>query len=690
MREVEHKTETMSEQELQQLIEQLKQENFQLREIINNVPGDVYWKNTDGLWLGVNARGTSSLQKMGLSSNPQDLIGKTDVDIFGEEIGNKYRENDQQVMQEKREISTEEIAALPSGEKITQLSIKRPLYNSSREIVGVIGNTVDITYLKNIENSLREAKDRAETANKAKTEFLENMRHDIRTPLVGIIGFASLIEEEINNPKIKEYMGNLVASSYALLDLLNEILEIIKISSGELPLMKKKFALKKRLCDVIQLNQAKANHKKLDLIYEYDESIPPYLIGDPTRVHRIALELITNALNFTDKGSVKLKVQLAEIHERDLIIKLIIDDTGIGIEYEKQQDIFLQFKRLSPSYDGVYKGAGLGLTIVKQFIDELQGEIYIDSQIGVGTKFTCIIPLKKALLDEGFGSDEPPVTSARKKHSQLIHNNPIEHLGNKKVPLAKNHVLVVEDQPIAAQIVANMLSNLGCTVEFATDGKIAIERIEKIEYDLIFMDIGLPELDGYETTRRIRLYELSKGTHVPIIALTAHVDDENKQKCLDVGMNAVISKPLTKEKAEEILNTFIAYRKEPREDNTIQEIIFSPVEGQIIDIHMMKSIVGGKEELIDEMLNLLVDSFPTELQALELFYKSGDWSAIQDIAHKLKGGASYCGTVRLKAASAQLERCIKSRRNDLYVSCYKQLLTEMASVEEAVKSKDYS
>src|SRR5262249_47226212 len=159
---------------------------------------------------------------------------------------------------------------------------------------------------KQTEVALLEALEKAEAANRAKTEFLENMRHDIRTPLTGIMGFATIIRDEVNDPKIKEYADNLTASSQALLDLLNEILEAVKLNSGEVPLVKKKFDLKKRLSDVIKLNQAKAHQKRIDLVFDYDEKIPPYVIGDPTRLHRLALELIVNALNFTQKGTVKL------------------------------------------------------------------------------------------------------------------------------------------------------------------------------------------------------------------------------------------------------------------------------------------------------------------------------------------------------------------------------------------------
>ncbi len=473
---------------------------------------------------------------------------------------------------------------------------------------------------------------------------------------------------------------------------MNEILEVIKVNSGEVPLLKKKFDLKKRLNDVINLNQAKARQKHIDLLFNYDEKIPSYIIGDSTRIHRIALELIANALNFTDTGSVKLTTHLSEINERELIIKLIVEDTGIGIEPEKQQEIFLQFKRLTPSYEGIYKGAGLGLAIVKQFLDELDGEIYVESKVGSGTKFTCILPLKKALLNEEFGSDDAIPATIGKSYDVIPKIHIAGNVVHEEAHPAKSRILVVEDQTIASMVVKNLLSNLDCQADVAPDGKTAVQLAQENTYDLIFMDIGLPNIDGYEVTRRIRLYELNKGTHVPIIALTAHVDEENKQRCLEVGMNAVLSKPLVKGKAEDILNAFIPYRKQQQDQVTKleppQETDPLKIEGMVVDFEKAKQQLG-KEEMVHELLDVFINSFPEEIENLEIAHTNEDWESIRAIAHKLKGSSSYCGTTRLQSVCAKLETSIKNNKMDLVDKFYKQLLIEIKAVEEAVKNKSY-
>jgi two-component system aerobic respiration control sensor histidine kinase ArcB len=388
-------------------------------ELLKQIPAHIFWKNENSVYLGCNNTFAHSL---GLSS-PEEIIGKTDYDLAtAKEESDAFRADDKLVIKSKQpKLNIEESQTLPDGRKITLLTNKVPLFDKKKNVIGILGIYYDITERKLYEQAIISAKEKADAANKAKTEFLENMRHDIRTPLTGITGFASMIADEVQDPKIKDYVDNLSASSYALLDLLNEILELVKVSSGEIPVLKKKFDLKKKLTDVINLNRARAHHKHIDLLFDYDTNIPPYLIGDSTRIHRIALELVANALNFTQQGSVRLSTELAKVEGRDLVIKIIVEDTGIGIEPEKQQEIFQQFKKLTPSYTGIHKGAGLGLAIVKQFIDEMQGEIYVESQLGTGSKFICVLPFKRALLDEAQGSeDKVAVQQLHKKYLHII------------------------------------------------------------------------------------------------------------------------------------------------------------------------------------------------------------------------------------------------------------------------------
>lgn len=257
-----------------------------------------------------------------------------------------------------------------------------------------------IEWIAGLAAALRLKKTKTEAANKAKTEFLENMRHDIRTALTGIVGLSELLTTETDINKVHTFSKDLAKSGHELLRFLNEILELIQLSSGEIPLLSRKFNLREILENVLKLYQPKAIQKQLRLTLEIDQTIPNYFIGDPVRIYRILLELLANALKFTPTGAVNLLVRFVKKEGQTAIIKIFIQDTGIGISKDKQSELFIRFNRLTPAYQGIYKGIGLGLSIVKQFVEDLNGEIYVESQLNKGSKFVCILPLKICLLEE--------------------------------------------------------------------------------------------------------------------------------------------------------------------------------------------------------------------------------------------------------------------------------------------------
>jgi two-component system, OmpR family, aerobic respiration control sensor histidine kinase ArcB len=671
-----------------------KNDKASLETMIAHLPGNVYWMDKNCIHMGCN---NNVLKMLGLARD--EYVGKT-YEELAEIVGwtqgeaKSFKKDDMEVLRTGYPKANVEEPLLRhiDGSLHYYLTNRVPMHNENGTISGVAGISVDITERKQMETELREAKEEAEEANNAKTEFLENMRHDIRTPLTGIVGFANIIAQEINDEKIKEYVDNLTASSQSLENLLNEILEVIRIGAQETTVTKKKFDLKEEITDVFDLNRARASHKHLDFSLEYDNSIPSRVIGDPMRTHRIVLELVANALNFTDKGSVKIKTELAKQKENNLIIKITVSDTGIGIPFNKQEEIFQQFKKLTPSYKGIYKGVGFGLSIVKQYVNELEGEIYVDSYEN-GSTFICLLPLKKPLLEE----EEEEVEGKQKEISIITAKTaPLEFVPQVKsrkkgdiqpVPYPAHPILVVEDQAIAAKVAKIILTGLNCQVDVAENGRTALELFNKHKYDIIFMDIGLPDIDGYEVTRRIRLLELYTNEHIPIIALTAHVDEENKEHCINSGMNAVLSKPLNEEKARDIISNFIPYYEQVENVTAPPKKAESPVpEGKIIDFEAANSLYRGKNEVVVEMLNMFVDSFKEEELQLQEANEKKDWATIKAIAHKLKGGSSYCGTLRLKNACAQLETAIKEKRTDDFSRFYDQMLKEMNAVKNELKS----
>ncbi|RUR19990.1 PAS domain-containing sensor histidine kinase [Legionella sp. km535] len=659
---------------------QLGKENtiHNLEVLIENMPCNVYWMDKNCLMVGCNQ---NVLNMLNLSR--EEFKGKSYEELavlchWPEGLAEKLKNDDLKVIKSGRAIYGIEDPPIPGtkNQVFNFLTSRVPLFDKNGIISGVAGISTDIS-------DLLQEKEKTEVANKAKTEFLENMRHDIRTPLTGIVGFADLLKMESDNPLIKEYSENLVASSHALRDLLDEVLEAIQVSTGEIPKLKKKFNLEDTLNHVIKLNRSKAAQKKIALSLRFDEHIPYCVIGDKVRIHRIALELIANALNFTDSGHVTLSVILAKRHQRELIIKLVVEDSGIGIPKDKQQEIYIQFKRLTPSYQGIYKGVGLGLSVAKQFIDELDGEIYVESESGKGSRFTCVIPLQEPLLDDDLGIHEEIEEIQDSTHEQtqsqeikaIFQNNP-GHM---------HQVLVVEDNPIAQIVAKSILSKLNCTTDIADTGKNAIEYWKKHHYDLIFMDIGLPDMDGYEITHLIRVHELTKKIHTPIIALTAHAGDENKKRCIDAGMNAVLTKPLTTKNCADIIEAFMpgnaqlsTHKNSSKKNSDVHEqnqSLFDLSPFPILDFEEGIKATGNKMILEKMLAFMLEDTLPKDRQLIQEAHTNLDWDKTQHLAHKIKGGAVYVGTVRLKMACQFIERYYKSGQRVQLESLYQQVLT---------------
>lgn len=584
-------------------------------------------------------------------------------------------------------ILVEESLKTASGQLMHFTGVKMPLRDENNQIIGIIGNSLDITELKEAQTKLKKSMELVKAANFAKTEFLENMRHDIRTPLSGIVGFSEILKQESQEPRIKEYADNLAASSHALLDLMDEVLEAVRVSSGEIPKLKKKFDLNLLLNQVIDLHKAKASEKKLQLNFIYDDHLPQYVIGDKIRLHRIILELIGNALNFTHSGHVTLTAELAKQQKRQLIIKFQVTDSGIGIDKDKQQDIYLQFKRLTPSYKGLYKGAGLGLYIIKQFIDELEGEIYVKSALDCGTTFTCIIPLKAPLLDDNSGIEE--VMPAEEQRFL----NPVRTLTpNLNQP---NSVLVVEDSEIAQKVAFAILTSMDCVVDLASSGQEALQHIKTKRYDLIFMDIGLGEgADGYEVTKQIRNQEKDKD-HTPIVALTAHAAEENKQHCIESGMDAVLSKPITKTHASNILDHFVRHPETLEREKIEQakldlpdneEEFFTLEQFPLLEVEQTLRNLGDKSILIELLNDLVTASIPEDFTRMKEAFAAKDYEQVEKLAHKMKGGAVYVGTLRMKYACQYLERYWKSGQRVLFEKLYQQAVLVIDETRSYVKN----
>lgn len=369
--------------------------------IVSCMPGNVYWLDKQGVAVGCN-------------QNVLDMFGFDTIDQFRglsfEGMGNaagwsfettaSFKRDTLEVLrtgQARLNIEEPPIADV-HGKEIYFLTSRVPLFDDHGLVVGVVGISIDITQRKKMEKALLEAKQQAEEANNAKTRFLEEMRHDMRTPLSGIVGIAELLNTVSDKDKAQEYTKWLIASSQELMEFLNNVLESVNSSSGHIPISLQRFNLYETIERVVNLHQAKAFEKGLALRFSFEKNIPLCLMGDPVRIYRIVLELLSNALKFTEKGSVDVRVLLGGKTDGNSVVRLEIHDTGPGIPKDKQADLFTNFNRLSPSYIGLYQGSGLGLSIAKTFAEDLEGTLHVESDGKTGSQFTCLFPLKEPLL----------------------------------------------------------------------------------------------------------------------------------------------------------------------------------------------------------------------------------------------------------------------------------------------------
>jgi two-component system aerobic respiration control sensor histidine kinase ArcB len=376
-------------QQLKKQILELKEENQHLKKIIESTPGNLYWKSRDHVYLGCN-RGIAD--SIGLK-NCEDIIGDTIYDFLEKDISfeaaKAVQAIDDEIMQTGKLYEIEEIGF---GDK-TFITKKHPIYNSHNEVIGLLGISLDISDRKKMEHDLIQTKEQAEAASRAKSLFLGNMSHDIRTPLNGILGLLQVLELTESNLARKQDLNLIQISARRLMNLLSEIIDVAYIENG-MPIKLEYIDLRAIIMEIQELLLADVIQKNLQMFIVIDEAVPKSILTDRMRVHRILLNLIANALKFTNEGYIKIGCKrCSEIFEQQSYIEITVEDSGIGIAEADQQQIFENFTRLTPSDQSPYKGHGLGLYIVQSFLRELGGNITVTSQLEQGSTFTCKLPM---------------------------------------------------------------------------------------------------------------------------------------------------------------------------------------------------------------------------------------------------------------------------------------------------------
>ena len=399
------------------------------------------------------------------------------------------------------------------------LSQGNPRIGANNEFLGFVGSSVDITERKLFEEKLMEANVLAENAAKAKQQFLSNMSHEIRTPLNSIIGFTNVLMKTELGVEQKEFVQAINTSGKSLNLLINDILDLAKVDAGRMTFVKQPFEIRKSIKSILYSFDLKIKEKNLELIKEYDSKIPALLVGDSVRLNQIILNLISNAVKFTHKGKIILNIKLLHEDDENVTIEFAVTDSGIGIAANKINSIFNLFEQADLNISTSYGGTGLGLAIIKQLIEEQGGSISLKSKLGEGSTFSFILPFGKTNLKSEEEIEIPTL------------NSEIKNL----------RVLVAEDVALNQLLIKIILKDFGFEHEIVANGKLAIEKMKTNTYDIILMDLHMPEINGYEATEYIRK---TLKSQTPIIALTADVTTADVNKCKEFGMDDYISKPI--------------------------------------------------------------------------------------------------------------------------------------------------
>ena len=517
----------------------------------------------------------------------------------------------------------------------------------------LIGFMSDIAQRKEAELALRDAKETSEAANAAKSEFLANMSHEIRTPLNAILGLNYLLKQEDPAPGQLARLDKMEIAGRHLLSLINDILDLSKIEAGRMDLEHASFHLSTVLDNVASIIRDSAASK--GLILEVDpDGVPLWLWGDVTRLRQALLNFAGNAVKFTERGTISLRSVLLADEGGELLVRFEVADTGIGLSPEQQERLFQSFEQADGSISRKFGGTGLGLALTKRLVELMGGRVGLDSTAGVGSTFWFSVPLQRG---HGPTPIAPTVNRVAGAESRLRSR----HRGAR--------VLLAEDNAINVEVVLEMLHAVGIDVTVVENGRQAVDRAGHQTFDLILMDMQMPELDGIEATRLIRT--LPQWTERPIIALTANAFAEDRQACLAAGMNDILTKPVEPALLYATLLRWLdpdtgAKRgsAEPRTRAQTQdedERVFQALRTQSgIDVDAGLGMLRGNAVKYLALVRQLVDTQPVQMAEIDAVLDAGDRVAARRIAHSLKGSAATLGLTAISEGAARVEQMLKT------------------------------
>jgi PAS domain S-box-containing protein len=625
---------------------------------------DVALASSDWIWeIDKDQRYTFATSKIKelLGYNPEEIIGKTPFELLKAEEAERLAMIFNLVMSPPpREIrNLETWTTARDGRPVCIQTNGKPILNEAGALIGYRGVDTDITKRKLAEQALKAAKEAAEAANEAKSQFLANMSHEIRTPMNGVIGILDLLARTELNEKQSEYITLARHSGNHLLDIINEILDFSKLKSMKSDIRPADFLLHPTILDAVTMLEERGRKKGITVSVAIASDVPTAVVGDQRRVRQILINLVGNAIKFTDKGSVLVGVSAVHPDSYSVLVTFRIVDSGIGIPEDKQSTLFDPFVQVDSSYSRRHEGSGLGLAIVKELVSLMKGDLSLSSVPGKGTTFTVTLPFVK-LPDDTVIRTVSSIAAARSRSVSALSGQP--------------RVLVVEDNEINLIVTMDMLKELGCIVRSAGNGQEALAVLSKAQFDLVLMDCQMPVMDGYEATTRIRADEKLKL--IPIVALTAHATHDDRDKALSAGMDDYLSKPITSKNLRKMIEIFISVPKEIPDEIKISGPKTSTLSVEpILDPDTVRS---------DKLVGLFLSFIPQYLLQLADAAAKPEAAEIAAAAHKIKGSCLSFGARKMTPLCMAIESAGKANDLEHISALIESLNFEFSQVKDAL------
>lgn len=612
----------------------LQESERKLETVIAKSPIILFAINKEGQFTMFKGRGIELL-----NVNPEDIIGKNfiethrilplDIKSLRNVIGGKELSTTMEVNNRFLDIT-----CIPQRDEFFEPS-------------GMIGIATDITDLKNSEIELKNNLSIAQETQKVKEQFLANMSHEIRTPIHGIMSLTNLlIKTNIDNDQMT-YLNAIKKSADNLLVIINDILDLSKIEAQKMTFESTIFSATELVSTTFELFRAKGNEKGITITKNIDDCIPEYVKGDPTRLSQIINNLVNNAIKFTHKGGVEIGVKLVDTNENCSMIAFSIKDSGIGISQNKLSTIFDMFTQAGDDITRKYGGTGLGLSIAKKLVDLQGGIIKVDSVIDEGTTFTFSMPF-----------DHPDPVELEAHHSQS--EEPESRIDSEL------RILIVEDNDINRLVINKIMKDWGVKLDNAVNGVDAIDKMKLKDYDIILLDIEMPEMNGYQCIREIRTALPEPKCHVSVMAMTAHANKKERDKCIGLGMDDYISKPFDpldlKQKIVALSKKSLGVTCEVEPIVEEKAPAAAPTQ-KLTNLDYLRELSDNNESFFKDFISLFLNNTPETMAELEKQLSGKNWEGVRQAAHKMKPSLNYLGLKEAQGLAASVEEYALKKEN---------------------------